>query len=205
MSITWWIGKKTCGYFHTREHYSDIKRNEALLHLTIWINFKTNMLCERSQTQKITYHMIPFIWNVQIRQILKDRIHCGFKSLGGGRNQFSHSVVAHLCVTCWHHGLQHARPPCPSQTSGVCSHSCPSCWWCHPIVSSSVIPFSYLQSFPVSGSFPMSQFFIKWPKYWSFSFSISPSKEYSGLISIRIDWFDLLVVQGTLKSLQHHS
>ena len=64
-----------------------------------------------------------------------------------------------------------------------------------------------LTSFSASGSFPRSQFsHIRWPKYWSFRFSISPPKEYSGLISFRIDWFDLLAVQGTLKSLlQHHS
>jgi len=72
-----------------------------------------------------------------------------------------------------------------------------------------VIPFfSCLQSFPASGSFPMNQFFTSggWPKYWSFSFSFSPCNAYSGLISFRIDWFDLLAVQGTLKSLlQHHS
>ena len=104
------------------------------------------------------------------------------------------------------HGLQHARLPCPSQTSGVCSNPCPSNRWCHPTISSSVVPFSScLQFFPASRSFPMSQFFIRGPKCWSFDFSISPSKEYSGLISIRIDWFDLLVVQGTLRSLQHHS
>ena len=71
-------------------------------------------------------------------------------------------------------------------------------------ISSSVIPFSScLQSFPASRSFRMSQFFfIRWPKYWSFSFSISPSNEYSGLISFRMDWLDLLAAQGTLKSLQ---
>ena len=88
------------------------------------------------------------------------------------------------------------------------SNSCPSSLWCYPIISSSVIPFSSrLQSFPASGSFQMIQFFaIRWPKYWSFSFSISPSNEYSGLISFRMDWFELLAVQGTLKSLlQHHS
>ena len=65
---------------------------------------------------------------------------------------------------------------------------------------------SRLQSFPASGSFLMSQILRKWPKYWSFSFSISPSDEYPGLISFRMDWLDLLAVQGTLKSLlQHHS
>ena len=60
------------------------------------------------------------------------------------------------------------------------------------------------QFFPASGSFPMSPLCTRWPKHWSFSFSISPSSEYSGLISFRIDWFDLLAVQGTLKSLLQH-
>ena len=74
--------------------------------------------------------------------------------------------------------------------------------WCHPTISSSVAPLSSSpQSFPASGSLPMSQLCIRWPKYWSFSLSISPSSEYSGLISFRIDWFDLLAFQGTLKSL----
>ena len=108
----------------------------------------------------------------------------------------------------WPHGLQHARPPCPSPTPGAYSNSCPLSLWWHPTISSSVIPFSsYLQSFPASGSFPNESVLrIRWPKYWSFSFSISPSNEYSGLISFRMDWLDLLVVQGTLKRLlQHHS
>ena len=89
----------------------------------------------------------------------------------------------------------------------VCSDSCPLSWWCHPAISSSVTPFSSCpQSFPASGSFPRElSLRIRWPKYWSFSFSISPSNEYSGLISFRIGWFDL-AVQGTLKSLlQHHT
>ena len=109
-----------------------------------------------------------------------------------------------MCDTLQPHGLQHARLPRSSLSPGVCSNSCPLSWWCHPTTSSSVIPFfSCPQSFPASGSFPVSQFFAK---YWSFNFSISPSNEYSGLISFRIDWFDLPVVQGTLKSLlQHHS
>ena len=106
--------------------------------------------------------------------------------------------------------MQLARLPCPSPTPRVCVNSCPLSQWCHPSISSSVISISCLQSFPASGSFPMSQFFmsssIRWPKHWSFSFSISPSNEYSGLISFRMDWFDLLTIQGTLKSLlQHHS
>ena len=108
----------------------------------------------------------------------------------------------------WPHGLQHARPPCPSSTPGVYSDSRPFSQWCHPNISSSVVPFSSrLQTFPTSGSFQMSQLFTSGGQsIGDFSFSISPSNEYSGLISFRMDWLDLLTVQGTLKSLlQHHS
>ena len=109
----------------------------------------------------------------------------------------------------WPHGLQHASLPSPLPTPETYSNSCPSSQWCHPTISSSVIPLSIrLQSFPASESFQMSQFFacIRWLKYWSFSCRISPSNEYSGLISFRMDWLDLLAVQGTLKSLLwHHS
>ena len=104
-------------------------------------------------------------------------------------------------------GLQHARPPCPSPTPGVHSNSYPLSPGCHPTISSSLVPFSsHLQSFPASESSNESFLSIMWPKYWSFSFSISPSNEYSTLISFRINWFDFLAVQGALKSLlQHHS
>ena len=107
----------------------------------------------------------------------------------------------------WPHEAQHARLPCTSPTPGVHPNPCPLSWWCYSTTSSSVIPFSSCpQSFPASGSFQMSQLCIRWPKYWSFSFNISPSKEHPGLISFRMDWLDLLAVQGTLKSfLQHHS
>ena len=111
------------------------------------------------------------------------------------------------CPTLRSHGLQHTRLPCASPTPRACSNSYPSNQWCHSTTSSSVIPFfSYLQSFPASGSSNESVFRIRCSKYWSFCFSISPSNEYSGLISFRTDWLDLLAVQGTLKSLlQHHS
>ena len=100
------------------------------------------------------------------------------------------------------HGLQHARPPCPSPTPRVYSNSCPLSRWCHPAISASVIPFSCLQSFPASESFQMSQLFASDGQ----SFNISPSSEHSGLLSFRMDWLDLPAVQGTLKSLlQHHS
>ena len=119
--------------------------------------------------------------------------------------QFSCSVVSD---SLWHPGLQHARLPCPSPSPRACWNSCPLSQWCHPTISSSVIPFSFLPSvFPSIRVFSSeSVLHIRWPQRWSFSFSISPSSEYSGLISFRIDCFGLLSVQGTLKSLlQHHS
>ena len=119
--------------------------------------------------------------------------------------QFSRPVVSDSLQP---HELQHTRPPCPSPTPGVYSNSCPSSWWCHPAISSSVIPFSSCpQSLPASGSFPMSQLFESGGQsIWSFNFNISPSNEHPGLIPFKMDWLDLLAVQGTLKSLlQHHS
>ena len=110
--------------------------------------------------------------------------------------QFSHSVVSDSLQL---HEPQHARPPCLSPTPGVHPNPCPSSQWCHPTISSSVVPFSScLQSFPASGSFQMSQLFASGGQ----SIGVSAS----GLISFRMDWLDLLAVQGTLKSLlQHHS
>ena len=103
------------------------------------------------------------------------------------------------------HGLQNARLPCPSPTPEAYSNLCPSSWWYHPTFIL-CHPLLLLPSiFPSIRAFPNeSVFHIRWPKYWSFSFSICLSSEYSGLISFRMDWLDLLVVQGTLKSLLHH-
>ena len=117
--------------------------------------------------------------------------------------QFSRSVVSN---SLWPHELQHARPPCPSPNHGVHWDSRPSSQWCHPAISSFVIPFSsWPQSLPASVFSNESTLRMRWPKYWSFSFSIIPSKEIPGLI-FRMDWLDLLAVQGTLKSLlQHHT
>ena len=118
------------------------------------------------------------------------------------------SSVTQWCLTLRHHGLQHAALPCPSPPPQAYSNWCPTHWWCHPTISSSVIPFSSKPSVPPSvGVFSNeSVLCIRWPKYWSFGFSIRPSNEYSGLVSFRIDWFDFLAFQGTLKSLlQHHS
>jgi len=93
-----------------------------------------------------------------------------------------------------------------SPSPRVCTNSCALSWWFCPTISSSVIPFSSCLQSIIRVFSNESVLHIRWPKYWSFSFNISPSDEYSGLISFRIDWFDLLAVQGTLKILpQHHS
>ena len=108
--------------------------------------------------------------------------------------------VTKSCLTLRPHRLQHSRLPCPSLSPGVCSNSCPSGWWCYLTISSSAAPSPFtfnLSQHQGLSSEPVLR--IMWPKYWSFS--ISPSNEYSGLISFTIDRFDLLAVQGTLKSL----
>ena len=113
------------------------------------------------------------------------------------------SILASCVQLCDPHGLQVTRLPCPLSTPEACSNPCPLSWQCHPIISSSVVPFSScLQSFPASGSFQMCQLFPSGGQSIraSTSASVLPS-EYSGLISLRIDWFDLFAVQEILKSL----
>ena len=109
--------------------------------------------------------------------------------------QFSRSVMSNSLRP---HGLWHTRPPCPSWTPRVCSNSCPLNQWCHPAISSSVVPFSSCpQSFPASGSFQMSQLFASGDQSIGVSASASVlPMSISGLISFRIDWLDLLAVQG---------
>ena len=104
---------------------------------------------------------------------------------------FSRSVGSNFL---WSQGLWHAGIPCPSPAPGACSDSCTLSWWWHLTISSSVVPFSFPPSvFPSIRVFSTeSVLCIRQPKNWSFSFSISPSSEYLGLISFRIDWFDLL-------------
>ena len=114
----------------------------------------------------------------------------GWKGILGENLLFSRSVMSDSLQT---HGLQHARLACPSLSPRACSNSCPLSRWCHPTISSSVIHPRHL----LLSVFPSIRIFsnesalcLRRPKYWSFSFSISPSNEYSGLISFRIDWFD---------------
>ena len=116
--------------------------------------------------------------------------------------RFSRSVISDSLRP---HELQHARPPCPSPTPRVHPNSCPLVMpsnhliLCHPLLLLPSI-FPNIRVFSNESALCM-----RWPKYWSFSFNIRPSNEYSGLISFRMDWLDLLAVQGTLKSLLQHS
>ena len=163
-------------------------------HSTTWtqaslrgIALEENRKAEWQKENKFQHHLITY-WTVCVR--------CGpqktTKAYDLGSVQFSRSVVYD---SLWPHGLQDTRVPCPSPTPRACSNSCPSL---------SVMPSNHLilcrpllllpQSFPASGSFPMSRLCIWSPKYCSFSFSINPSNEYSGLISLRIDCFDLLAL-----------
>ena len=112
--------------------------------------------------------------------------------------QFSHSVMSYSLRP---HGWQHTRLPCPSPTPRVCANSCPLSQWCHQTISSCrplLLLLSIFLSIRVFSN--ESVFCIRGPKYWTFSFSISPSNEYSGLISFRMELLDLLAVQGTLKT-----
>ena len=150
----------------------------------------------------------------QLESTRRDGVGPGFK-LGvgvqpcrGGSNHCCGSLFSHSGIfdSSWPHGLQHARLPCSSPSPRAWSNSCPLSWWsnhlilCHPLLLlPSIFPSIWVFSIE-------SVLRIRWPKYWSFNFSISPSNEYSGLISFRVDWFGLLAVQGTLRSLlQHHS
>ena len=147
-------------------------------------------------------HSVWFITflGVSYRLVINSILGWDFSSV-----QFSHSVVSKSLRP---HESQHARPPCSPTSPGVHSDSRPSRPWCHPAISSLVVSFSsYPQTLPASEIFSNeSTLLMRWPKYWNFNFNIILSKEIPGLISFRMDWLDLLAVQGTLKSLlQYHS
>ena len=116
----------------------------------------------------------------------------------------SHSVMSDSLRP---HESQHARPPCPSPSPGVHSDSRPSSWWCHPSHLILCRPLLLLPPIPPSIRVfsNESTLHMRWPKYWSFSFSISPSNEHPGLISSRMDWLDLLAVQGISPTPQFKS
>ena len=149
-------------------------------------------------------HIAGRFFTICATKDMNDKSNSSCKRIQFSSVQFSCSVMSDSLRS---HGLLHARSPCPTPTPGVCSNSCPLSWWCHP----AILPLSSLLLLP--SIFPSIMVFsnesvlrIKWPKYWHFSFSISPSNEYSGLISFRMDWLYHLAVQETFKSLlQYHS
>ena len=148
--------------------------------------------------QGLNPHLLS-LWHWQM-----DYLTLNFQGTPGkGSVQSSCSVMSD---SLWPYGLQHARPPCPSPAPGVYSSSCPLSRWCHPTTSSSIIPFSCPQSFPASGSFPMSQLFTSEAKVLEFQLQHQPFQWIFSADLLRMDCLDLLAVQGTLKSLlQHHN
>ena len=132
----------------------------------------------------IDVFLVVFSWRTRIKAV----------QFSQPEFQFS-SIQSFSCVCLFApHRLQHSRLPCQSPTPGAYSNTCPSSWWCHPAISSSVVPFSSCLQFSSIKVFSNeSVLCITWPKYWSFSFSISPSNEYSGWISFRIDCLISLV------------
>ena len=129
---------------------------------------------------------------IAILVVMKWCLHCGFDSV-----QFGCSVMSD---SFWPHGLQHPRLPCPSRNPGACSNSCPSSWWCHPTILSSVIPSPAFNLSQHQGLFQWVSSSHQAPKVLELQLQ-HQSFQWSRLISFRIDWFDLLSVQGTLKSL----
>ena len=130
-------------------------------------------------------HDVKFRWQRKIIRNRKKNILSSFEWMPTLQvSQFSLSVKSDSLQP---QGLQHARLPCPSPTPAACSNSCPSSEWCHPVFNLSQHQGLFKW---VSGQS------IRWSKFWSFSFSISPSNEYSGLISFRMDWLDLLAAKG---------
>ena len=163
-----------------------------------------------SITSGKSFHLYRILWTrskwyIQPNSVWRDCSRAG--SPGIILACVSVQLLSRVLLFFWPHGLQHGGLSCLSSTPRACSNSCPSSQWCiqpsHALSSPSPPP-SIFPSIRVFSN--ESVLCIRWPKYWSFSFSISPSNEYSGLISFRMDWLDLLAVQWTLKSLlQHHN
>ena len=183
-------------------------------HFQIW--WKNQKLSKQAKVKRIQYHQASFTTkgkgtslgrkHKRRKRPTQNKPKTIKKMVIGASVQFS--SVAQSCLTLWPHESQHTRPPGPSPTPGVHSDSRPPSQWCHPAISSSVVPLSSCpQSFPASESFPRSQLFAWGGQSTGVSASASFSpKEIPGLISFRMDWLDLLAVQRTLQSLlQHHS
>ena len=168
----------------------------------VWRQHQNPLLnLDGPQTGRLSESFVNSMGSAQVSRhlllfLIKDYPCLPWKSLSV---QFSRSVVSDSLQP---HGLQHTRLPCPSPTPGVHPNPCPLSWWCHPTISSSVIPFSScLQSFPASGSFQMSQFFTSGSQSIGVSASTSVLPMNIQDWSFRMDWLDLLAVQGKRQSL----
>ena len=170
-----------------------------ILHINVHM-YPIFFICSCVDEHLCCFHVLKVASFSDSREKIGDRL-C---EVSVGLVQFNRSVVSD---TLRPHEPQHTRPPCPSPTPGVHPDPCPLCWWCHPTISSSVVPFSSSsQSFPASGSFQMSQLSPSGDQCIGVSLHHQFLQWTPGLIPFRMDLLDLLAVQGTAKSLfQHHS
>ena len=174
----------------------------AALHITLISDAR-----DSSQILWETIHVLMTIGYLSFCKHADSLIRVIHSSRCQGSKLAQFSSVTQSCPTLQQHELQHARLPCPSPTPGACSNSCPLSRWCHPTVILCHPLLLQPSIFPSITVFSNeSALRIRWRKYWNFSFNISPSNDHPGLICFRMDWLDLLTVQGTLKSLhQCHS
>ena len=188
-----WIGSRTkfCLICHVH-----VTSHQPISSSNISTTFCRKKASTPSRRQKM---LLKNLWKSEAQFL-----HCRNKLISHWQKCIDSSVQFSSVVSdsLWPHEPQHTSPPCLSPTPGVYPNPCPLSRRCHPTISSSVVPFSScIRVFSNESALR-----IRWPKYWSFSFNISLSKEHPGLISFRMDWLDLLAVQGTLKGLlQHHS
>ena len=170
--------------------------------------------CVVNEAEVDTFLEFPGYFLIQRMLAIWSLVPVHLKVLGSHVIEASVQLLSHVWLfqTPWtaarQASLSITRPPCPSPTPRGHPNPCPFSWWCHPNISSCCLPLLLPPSiFPSIRVFSNeSALHIRWPKDWSFSFNISPSNEHPGLISFRMEWLDLLAVQGTLKSLlQRHS
>ena len=195
--LSLWSERK-CQSLHLTQKFKERKIYEWNEHKVKVHLVRENLFFNRQEDSIIwlTVTATAVVFRILIK-IKQNWLNCffSFKFL---KEIFTHQFrsVTQSCPTLRPHGLQHARPPCPSPTPGAYSNSCPLSRWCHSTISSSVVPFSSrLQSFPASGSFQTSQFFASGGQVLQFQL------QFFQWIPLGLDWLDLLAVQGTLKSL----
>ena len=176
----------------------------SFLRRIVILPYRLRLQLSRTSYPKGCHFIIPHLFNLWILC----KLNTPQKNSWAKIYVFVVVIVVQLPSCVWllgSHGLLHTRPLCPSPSPKVCPNSCPLHWWCHADISSSDVLFICPQSFPASGTFPMSQLFPSDSQNTGVSMSVSVLQQVLRVDFLKIDWFDLLAVQGTLNLLQHHS